>query len=124
MRDIKSNRQIKKLLSESEERFRTITENSADAIFITDTEGKYIYVNKQAVDLLGYSKEEFLTFSITDISPKNRIEEYFQIFQQLFLKGSSYSEIELVKKDGCFVDTDMNAVLLPNGWIYGSCRDI
>ena len=116
--------QIKQQIVDSEDKFRTITENSADAIFIATKEGKYIYVNKQAIDLLGYSNEEFLTYSIVDLSPKSRIEEYFQIFQQLFSSGGSYSEIELVKKDGSYVDVDLNAVLLPNGWVYASCRDI
>ncbi|MFO7656174.1 MAG: PAS domain S-box protein [Bacteroidales bacterium] len=122
--DITESKQIHQLIKENEEKFETITENSADAIFITDMEGKYIYVNKQAVDLLGYSKEEFLTYTIADISPKNKIEEYSKIFQKLFITGSSYSEIELVKKDGSYAETDLNAVLLPNGWVYGSCRDI
>lgn len=124
IRDNTENWQIKKQIAESEEKFRIITENSADAIYITDKEGKYLYVNKQAVDLLGYSKEEILTFTIADISPKHRMEEYFQIFQQMLTRGSSYSEIELVKKDGSYVDVDLNTVLLPNGWVYGSCRDI
>ncbi len=122
--DNTENWKIKNQLIESEKKFRTITESSADAIFIADKEGKYIYVNNKAVDLLGYTKEELLRFTIADISPKNRIEEYLQIFQQLFITGSSYSQIELVKKDGIYTDTDLNAVLLPNGWIYGSCRDI
>jgi len=73
---------------------------------------------------LGYSKEEMLTFTLADISPPHRVKEYYQIFQQLFTKGSSYSEIELVKKDGSHIQTDLNAVLLPNGLIYASCRDI
>jgi PAS domain S-box-containing protein len=124
IRDITENWQIKKQVFESEEKFRTITENSPDAIFITDKEGKYLYVNNQAADLLGYSKEELLSLTIADVSPSNRIEEYFKIFQQLFIIGRSYSEIELVKKDGSYAATDLNAVLLPNGWIYGSCRDI
>ncbi|MCA1757856.1 MAG: PAS domain S-box protein [Bacteroidales bacterium] len=124
IRDITENRQIKKQIEESEEKFRIITENSADAILITDKEGKYIYVNRQAVDLLGYPKEELLTFTLADISPKNKIEEYLQFFQQLVATGSYYSEIELVRKDGSYVDTDLNAVRLPNGWVYSSCRDI
>lgn len=124
IRDNTENWQIKNQISESEEKFRIITENSADAIFITDKDGKYIYVNKQAVDLLGYSKEELLKLTIIDIIPKNTIEGYFQWIQQLLISGSSYSEIELLKKNGIFVSTDLNAVLLPNGWIYGSCRDI
>jgi PAS domain S-box-containing protein len=124
IRDITERRQIEKDISESEKKFRIITEDSADAIFLVNEEGKYLYVNKQAVNLLGYSKEELLMFTLADISPANRVEEYFQIFQRLFTEGSSYSEIELVKKDGSYVKTDLNAVLLPNGLIYGSCRDI
>ena len=124
IRDNTENWQIKGQIYESEEKFRIITENSADAIFITDKEGKYIYVNKQAVDLLGYSKEELLNFTIIDIIPKNSKEYYSQWFQQLLISGISYSEIILIKKNGSHVNTDLNAVLLPNGWIYGSCRDI
>jgi len=124
IRDITEHRQMEKQIKESEEKFRTITENAPDAIFITNKDGKYLYVNKQAIDLLGYSKEELLSFTVADISPVNRIEEYFRIFQRLFTEGISYSEIEMVKKDGSCVNTDLNAVLLPNGWIYGSCRDI
>ncbi len=124
IRDITARKKMEKDLYESEEKFRIITENSADAIFIADKEGKYLYVNKQAINLLGYSKEEMLKFTIADISPANKVEEYFQIFQRLFAEGSSYSEIELVKKDGSNVPTDLNAVLLPNGLVYGSCRDI
>ncbi len=124
IRDITEQWQIKKQLVESEEKFRIITEDSADAIFITNNVGKYLYVNKQAVKLSGYSKEEILSFTIVDISPANRVVEYFQIFQKLFTEGHSYSEIELVKKDGSHVQVDLNAVQLPNGLIYASCRDI
>ncbi|MCF8227034.1 MAG: PAS domain S-box protein, partial [Bacteroidales bacterium] len=44
--DISSRKQLEQKIKDSEAQFRTITENSADAIFITDKEGKYIYVNK------------------------------------------------------------------------------
>ncbi len=45
---------------------------------------------------MGYSKEELLRFTIADISPQERIEEYFQIFQKLFKTNHSYSEIGIV----------------------------
>lgn len=108
----------------SEEEFRIITENSADAIFILNVEGRYTYVNDKAVRLLGYSKEEMLQLTIADVSPKNRVEEYFGIFQKTLLEGSTFTELELIKKDGSVIPTDLNAVLLPNGFIYASCRDI
>ena len=122
--DITKLKSAEKILRESEEKFKAITENSADAIFITDKKRKYVYVNKQAVNLLGYSKEEMLELTIADLSPKRSIEEHFEIFQKLFKEGKSYSEIELVKKDGTLLPADLNAILLPNGLVYASCRDI
>jgi PAS domain S-box-containing protein len=123
-RDITNEKKIEKELQESEEKFRLITENSADAIFIIDNQGRYVYVNTETVNMLGYSKEEMLMFTIADISPKNRVEEYQQIFQQLLEKGRFFTEFELVKKDGTIFPTDFNAVVLQNGFVYASCRDI
>ncbi|MDZ7743714.1 MAG: ATP-binding protein [Bacteroidota bacterium] len=86
--------------------------------------GRYVYVNSSAISLLGYSKEELLAFTIADISPKDKIEEYSLVFSHLLETGSVYAELELVKKDGHSILTDLNAVLLPNKMIHASCRDI
>jgi PAS domain S-box-containing protein len=112
-------------LKESEEKFRSIMENSADAIFITNQNGKYVYSNKAASDLLGYSTTEIESKTFADLSPKDKIEEYFEIFKQILTQRSKVlTEIELLKKDGTFLSTDLSAVLLPDGTVYGSCRDI
>ncbi|MGQ9545073.1 MAG: PAS domain S-box protein [Candidatus Bathycorpusculaceae bacterium] len=44
----------------SEQGFRSLVENAAVAVGITDTRGRLMYVNKVMVDLLGYSREEML----------------------------------------------------------------
>ena len=111
-------------LQASEEKFRIITENSADAIFITDQQGKYIYTNKAVSVMLGYSSEEMKSKTITDHSPPDKTEEYFEFFKQTLSAGKGFTEIELLKKDGDYISTDLNIVLLPDGFVYGSCRDI
>jgi PAS domain S-box-containing protein len=113
-----------KALQESEEKFQTIMENSADAIFITNQQGKYVYTNKAVSVMLGYTSEEMLSKTIADLSPRNKIEEYFEMFKQILSEGKVFAEIELLKKDGNYILTDLNAVLLPNSLVYGSCRDI
>ncbi len=122
--DITERRNSEKKNKVGEEEFREIVEHSADAIFIVDNQGRYIYVNTKAVQMLGYSKEEMLLLTIADISPKNRLEEYFEIFKQTIQAGSYFAEIQLLKKDGNLLTTDLNTAVLPNGFIYGSCRDI
>jgi PAS domain S-box-containing protein len=111
-------------LQASEEKFRIITENSADAIFITDQQGKYTYTNKAASLMLGYSSEEMKSKTIADLSPTDKIEEYLEFFKQALSVGKGFTVIELLKKDGNYISTDLNIVLLPDGFVYGSCRDI
>jgi PAS domain S-box-containing protein len=122
--DITEHKKAENLLTESEQKSLSIMENSADAIFITNQQGKYVYTNKEVTTMLGYTPEEMKSKTIADISPPNRIEEYFKFFQQILNEGKGYTEIELLKKDGNYIKTDLNVVILPDGTIYGSCRDI
>lgn len=113
-----------KALKESVERFRTILESSADAIFLTDQEGNYTYANQAALDLLSYSKEEITDMELGDLSTDENREKKREMFKKLLEKGELFTETTLVKKNGEEVPVELNAVSLPNGMIYGSCRDI
>jgi PAS domain S-box-containing protein len=124
VRDITPLRQAEEKLEKSEEKFRLITENSADAIFIADENGYYTYTNKKVTKMLGFSPKEMKRKSILDMAPKSRVDEYLEILKRLKRDGKIFTEIELLKNDGSFIYTDLNAVLLPNGMVYASCRDI
>jgi len=56
-----------KALGRSEDRFRRLVEQAADAIFVHDLEGNFVDVNRQACESLGYSREELLSMSVTDV---------------------------------------------------------
>ena len=122
--DITERKKAINLLKESEQKSMSIMENSADAIFIIEQKGKYVYTNKAVSALLGYTSEEMKSKTIADISPPDRLNEYFKFFEHILNEGKGYNEIELMKKDGDYIKTDLNAVILPDGTIYGSCRDI
>lgn len=47
--------------------YNALVNQASDAFFVHDFEGKFIEVNQQACDSLGYSKEEMLKLSVTDV---------------------------------------------------------
>ena len=55
-------------LKESEEKYRLISENANDLIFILDMEGKYLYCNKIFYKILGYDPKELIGKSAIDYS--------------------------------------------------------
>lgn len=57
-RDTTERREAEQKLRESEEKFRTLSEQSPNMIYINKG-GKVVYANQRCVELMGYSKEEF-----------------------------------------------------------------
>jgi len=57
-RDITEQRRAEKSLRESEDKFRTLAEQSPSMIFI-NKRGKVVYANSKCVEVMGYTKEEF-----------------------------------------------------------------
>jgi PAS domain S-box-containing protein len=68
---------------ESEERFRSIFENTTIGMNITTLDRKYSMVNPAFCSMLGYSKEELLSSTVTDITHPNDQEMNEKIFHKL-----------------------------------------
>lgn len=66
MRDITGRKKIENKLRESEERFRTITENSSDVICEINKNAQYIYISPNVESKLGYTREDIIGRSIFD----------------------------------------------------------
>ncbi|MBT8366960.1 MAG: PAS domain S-box protein [Deltaproteobacteria bacterium] len=67
--EIEGFKQAEQALRENEEKYRQLFENELDAVMIFDAEtGQFEDANQATLDLYGYSKDEFLTLTVDDIS--------------------------------------------------------
>ncbi len=95
--------QSQSTLHEREARYRALFEHSMDAIFITTRDGRFVDINKSALDLLGYSKEEILRLNASDMYADTAARQRFQ--QQVEKDGSiKVYEHKALKKDGTVID--------------------
>jgi PAS domain S-box-containing protein len=90
-------------LKESEESYRTLFEESRDAIYVITRDGKFEDVNQSMLDLLGYTKEEILKLDVLNlyVHPDDRLK--FQ--KEIEEKGSVRDfGVQFRKKDGTEID--------------------
>jgi len=124
IQDITRQKRLERSLRTSQDRIKAVLDGAADAIFITDLQGRYQYTNRKASELLGYEQTEMLAMSIPDITPPEDLPGVMLQFRQIATNGFLLDEFELMRKDGSRVPVELSAIKLPEDEIFGSCRDI
>ncbi len=67
--EITDRKKVEDSLRRSDERFRSLIDQAADAIFVHDFDGRFLEVNRQACTSLGYTRDELLSMSVSDVDP-------------------------------------------------------
>ncbi|MBN1189126.1 MAG: PAS domain S-box protein [Dehalococcoidales bacterium] len=72
--DVTQSRKMSEALLQSERNFRAMIENNNDAIFVLAGEqANIVYCNRQTSDLMGYTREELLMLTLSDlVAPHER----------------------------------------------------
>ncbi len=102
-RDITESKNAQARIMESEERYRYLFNNNPASTIIWDLETtKIIEVNETAIQLYGYSRDEFLQLTVLDLSTEKEQEKFLQ---NLNYEALNKPNIEAtiwrhVKKDG------------------------
>ncbi|MBI5664708.1 MAG: PAS domain S-box protein [Nitrospirae bacterium] len=125
LRDITARKHYEEFLRSSEEKYRDLFENAIDPIFILDAEHNFVDMNKSAVKLLGYSREEFLRMKVFDIVPSEQLPVSAQEFEKLQMEGKYEQFTGKVRtKDGRWLDIEVSSsAIVKDGRIVGA-RDI
>jgi PAS domain S-box-containing protein len=127
IRDITGRKRAEQALQESEERYRTIMDQAADAVFIHDRTGRILDVNRRACQNLGYSREELLSKSIVDIDPEAIQTGKNKLWGKVMAGEQVTFESHELRKDGSVfpVEVTLGMVHMSRGpIILGTVRDI
>ena len=99
VRDIEDRKKVVEALQQSEEKYRTLFEESRDAIAITGRAGAFRDVNTAMLDLFGYKKEQMMVMKFQDLYEDPTEVARFQ--REIEKKGSLRDhEAKLLKKGG------------------------
>ncbi len=99
--DISELLKVKDKLSESEERFQVMAENTDILIAVGDESGQASYFNKAWTDMTGRPMEVLLKFGWVDLVHEDDREEFLHIYLSAFEKRESFSgEFRVLDKYG------------------------
>ena len=109
-RDITERRKTISALRESEERFRSLFEQSMDAIYVAAPDGRILEANQAWMDLFGYTREDLTTLKAVDVyaEPGARDASLQRIAEAGYVKDA----IRLKKKNGAVFDCERSVIAL------------
>ncbi|MDD4126972.1 MAG: PAS domain S-box protein [Methanomicrobium sp.] len=124
--DISQRKQMERALKNSERKYRSLFENSNDAVLVHYSSGKIIDINDCLADMLGYSRDSILAGSIYDLYPAVAHDSVKNSILELKAKKNLFFETEMVRKDGSLVIVEVSASLVAEkkGIIQSVVRDI
>ena len=120
---VKQGKKMEAPMYQSEERYRTILDEMADAYFEVDIAGNYTFVNDSFCHQLGYSREELIGTSFRDQMAKEELDKVYKAFGEIYITGKPERGIfyKLIRKDGTTGFAEMTGFPLknPKGEVIG-----
>ncbi|PQO47866.1 PAS domain S-box protein [Blastopirellula marina] len=113
----------------SETRFRLLFDGAADAVFVRDRNGKIFDVNHEACRVLGYTREELIGMSVSDIDLDWKQADAHLIWNQLAEQSRDFHPlVERVhrRKDGTTFPVEIRLTLFERegeSFILSAARD-
>ncbi len=125
--DITDWRRAVESLRESEDKYRTLFDTSTDAIFITSLDGVIMDSNPQAVEMTGYTNEEFMGRPFSEFIKAEALEAQPDLLELIITSGGVPVETTGQNKEGSDVEIEISAniiTLKDQPVIIGYVRDI
>jgi PAS domain S-box-containing protein len=125
LRDITERTISEKLVESSKNKYLSLYQATSDAILLANDEGQYVDVNDAALELFGYTRDEFLNLSYHDITPHSNLEDGKRMWQQFMEMEEMEGEYTILTKDKQVVSTYFKAAAnVQDGLHMSVIRDI
>lgn len=114
------------LKKSQETQLRDMLATSLDGYWLVDAHGNFLDVNDAYCRMSGYTREELLAMSISDLDAIENPEDTAARIEGLMKTGSINFETQHRRKDGVVLEIEVSAnfVTYEGGQIYGFLRDI
>jgi len=116
VRDVTEQEENQRRLEESEERYRTIVENSKDPIVVTNRSGELLYANEATEHVFGFASDEIIGNNLFQFVHPDDREKVALAFIQDWKTGQTTPDypIKLVRADGSAVFAETTSGII--GW--------
>jgi PAS domain S-box-containing protein len=113
--DIEDRKRAEQALRKSEERWRSVFENSAIGVALTDLNGRFLATNHVYQAIVGYTEEELLAVCFLDITHEDYREANWALITELLEGKREQFQIEkkYLRKDGSSIWVSNNVSLVP-----------
>jgi PAS domain S-box-containing protein len=110
----------------AEDKMQTIIKTALDGFWLTDLKGKILEVNDSYCKMTGYTREELLKMSISDLEALESPEATIKHIKNLMSKGYERFESRHKRKDGKIIDVEVSSNYLDvgQGQLFVFARDI
>lgn len=106
--DVTEHKQAEQEVQESEEKYRLLFSSCSDAIVVFEAgSNRIVDVNKAALDLYGYTREEFLSLDVLDLSEEPE-QSRFRMEQIISGALRHFPMVSHRKKDGSAFDVEVS----------------
>jgi len=101
-------------LQESEEKYRTIIENTEEGYFEIDLSGSLAFFNESLTRILGYSQSELKGMNYRDYTTPETARKMYEAFTEVYGTGkpAKVMDYEVIRKDGSPIVVSMSASLI------------
>ncbi len=130
VRDITERKKAEEAIKDKELRYRTLFEQSNDAIFLINLDGFHLEANQKAAELLGYERNELIGMPIKQVVASHEHSDSLQKLKKLQVGEDFPIYVRFFrKKDGNEFPAEINATLVKDDegnplYIQSIVRDI